>query len=100
MADRAAFEPTLVPAATTESKRHEQSRRRALRIAIRQTERAELYLVAIESLGLNDEDVDHAVEDLLRGLRLLRLHLVREREGRHAGRRDLPPRLATRLASG
>ncbi len=98
MADRATFQPTLVRELEQGSKRQEQSRRRELRIAIRQTERAELYLVAIESLRLDDEDVDQAVEDLLRGIRLLRQHLVREREGRRASKRGSTQRLAAPLA--
>jgi hypothetical protein len=59
------------------SKRSDQHRRRNLRIAIRQLERAELYLVAIYSLDLAEEGVEGAVDDLIRDLRGLHQHLVR-----------------------
>jgi hypothetical protein len=61
------------------SNRVEQLRRRNLRIAIRQLERAELYLVAVDSLELDDEGTEEGIEDLLRLLRGLQHHLVRLR---------------------
>jgi hypothetical protein len=61
------------------SNRAEQLRRRNLRIAIRQLERAELYLVAVDSLELDDEGTEEGIEDLLRLLRGLQHHLVRLR---------------------
>jgi len=65
--------------AGTRSSRQEPHRRRNLRIAIRQLERAELYLVALYSLDLLDEGIEDAVDDLVRDLRGLRQHLVRSR---------------------
>jgi hypothetical protein len=59
------------------SKQSDPHRRRNLRIAIRQLERAELYLVALYSLDLGEEGVEGAVDDLIRDLRGLRQHLVR-----------------------
>ncbi|MGA7911265.1 MAG: hypothetical protein WB682_01915 [Candidatus Dormiibacterota bacterium] len=59
------------------SKRPDPHRRRNLRIAIRQLERAELYLVALYSLDLAEEGVEGSVDDLIRDLRGLRQHLVR-----------------------
>ena len=61
------------------SKRSDPHRRRNLRIAIRQLERAELYLVALYSLDMAQEGVEGAVDDLLRDLRGLRQRLVRSR---------------------
>ena len=69
----------LSPASVQESSRIGQLRRRNLRIAIRQLERAELYLVAAESLELDDEGAEATVQDLLRQLRGLQHHLVRLR---------------------
>jgi hypothetical protein len=66
-------------AAGTRSARQDPHRRRNLRIAIRQLERAELYLVAFYSLDLGDEGIEGAVDDLVRDVRGLRQHLVRSR---------------------
>jgi hypothetical protein len=63
--------------ASRPSKRSDPQRRRNLRIAIRQLERAELYLVALHSLDLAEEGVEGAVDDVIRDLRGLRQHLVR-----------------------
>ena len=43
-----------------------QYRRRNLRIAIRQLERAELYLVALYSLDMAEDGVESAVDNLIR----------------------------------
>lgn len=61
------------------AKREEQALRRNLRIAIKQLERAELYLVALYSLDLGEEGVQGVVDDLVRDVRGLRQHLVRTR---------------------
>jgi len=66
-------------AAVSRSARQDPHRRRNLRIAIRQLERAELYLVALYSLGLGDEGIQGAVDDLVRDVRGLRQHFVRNR---------------------
>ena len=61
------------------AKREEQALRRDLRIAIKQLERAELYLVALYSLELGEEGVVGFVDDLVRDVRGLRQHLVHSR---------------------
>ena len=66
-------------AAGTRPARQDSHRRRNLRIAIRQLERAELYLVALHSVDLGDEGIEGAVDDLVRDVRGLRQHLVRNR---------------------
>ncbi len=59
-----------------DQRRASQYRRRNLRIAIRQLERAELYVVALGSLDLRDEGIDVSVEQLLDELRSLRHYLL------------------------
>jgi hypothetical protein len=58
-------------------RRDDQQHRRNLRIAIRQLERAELYLVALYSLDIAGEGVEERVDDLIRDLRGLRQDLAR-----------------------
>jgi len=60
-----------------DSKRADAYRRRNLRIAIRQLERAELYLVALYSLDVDDFDAETDVDDLLSNLRSLHRRLLR-----------------------
>lgn len=67
--------PGLGPT-TEQRRRDEQQRRRNLRIAIRQVERAELYLVALYSLGLEDDDAEASVDDLTGRLRALQRYLL------------------------
>ena len=57
-------------------RRDDQQRRRNLRIAIRQLERAELYIVALYSLNLEDREAEVHVDDLLGRLRSLRQYLL------------------------
>lgn len=57
-------------------RREDQQRRQNLRIAIRQLERAELYMVALYSLNLEDREAEANVDDLLGRLRSLRQHLL------------------------
>lgn len=57
-------------------RRHDQLRRRNLRIAIRQLERAELYIVALYSLNLEDREAEAHVDDLLGRMRSLRQYLL------------------------
>jgi hypothetical protein len=61
------------------ARREEQALRRNRRIAIKQLERAELYIVALYSLDLGEEAVQGVVDDLVRDVRGLRQHLVRSR---------------------
>jgi hypothetical protein len=62
-----------------QSRRDEQLMRRNLRIAVRQAERAELYLHALESLDLADDVVTERVADLQQSLRALQTYLIRKR---------------------
>lgn len=79
MAERAIFRiPRLGPTAE-ERKRAAQHLRRDLRIAIRQLERAELYLVALYSLDLGDIGVDQCLDGLVRDIRGLRQALIQTR---------------------
>jgi hypothetical protein len=57
-------------------KRNDQQHRHNLRIAIRQLERAELYLVALYSLHLEDRDAEATVDELIQRLRGLEQHLL------------------------
>jgi hypothetical protein len=78
MAEQALSRMAASPTAE-QRERADQQRRRNLRIAIRQLERAELYLVALYSLDLDDRDTKASVEDLVQRLRALERHLVRQR---------------------
>lgn len=51
-----------------------------LRAAIRQLERAELYLDAVGALDVDDRDADHALRRLRADLEALRRHLTAVRE--------------------
>lgn len=59
-----------------DQRRASQYRKRSLRIAIRQLERAELYVVGLTSLELSDELVDESIEQLLDHLHSLRQYLL------------------------
>ena len=59
--------------------RSEAERRRVLRIAVRQLERADLYLAAVLSLDLGDEDSEGGIEQIRDDVEMLRRHLVDER---------------------
>jgi hypothetical protein len=81
MADKALLEVVAERAPLLRTRRDDQLARRNLRIALRQVERAELYLHALESLDLGDEVVGEMVTDLLRSLRALQSYLIRKRNG-------------------
>ena len=55
----------------------DQNRRRNLRIAMRQLERAELYIVAMRSLDVEDQTATELGEDLLQHVRSLKHYLLR-----------------------
>ena len=57
-------------------RRDDQERRRNLRIAIRQLERAELYLIALYSLNLEGTGAPKHVDDLVGRVRALQRSLV------------------------
>jgi hypothetical protein len=76
MAEHALFRMPRVGPTSEERKREDQQRRRNLRIAIRQLERAELYLVALYSLELDDRAAEASVDDLIGRMRSLQRHLL------------------------
>lgn len=78
MADRALFR---MPATSTVegARRQDQEQRRNLRIAIRQLERAELYLVALYSLNLDDSEAEVSLDDIIRRVRSLRRTFAQRR---------------------
>jgi len=76
MAEHALFRIPKVEPTAEQRKRQDQHHRRNLRIAIRQLERAELYLVALYSLELDDRAAEASVDDLVGRLRSLQRYLV------------------------
>ncbi len=50
--------------------------RKVLRIAVRQLERADLYLGAVSALELADADAELAIDELREDVESLRRHLV------------------------
>ncbi len=56
-------------------------RRQVLRAAIRQLERAELYLAAVACMELDDRPAQRAVDRLRADLDALRRHLIELRSG-------------------
>lgn len=61
-------------------KRADQYLRKNLRIAIRQLERAELYLNAVEAMDLEDHQIDNHVREIVGQLRGLRRYLAERRQ--------------------
>jgi hypothetical protein len=76
MAEHALFRIPKVGPTAEQRKRQDQQHRRNLRIAIRQLERAELYLVALYSLELDDREAEASVDDLVGRLRSLKRYLL------------------------
>ena len=76
MADSAHFQLDGLVRKAYDRDRVDQHRRRNLRMAVRQLERAELYVVALYSLDLGDKAADAAVGDLIQGLRGLQRYLL------------------------
>jgi hypothetical protein len=80
MAEKALFGMPRVPLTADRQRRQEQQQhRRSLRIAIRQLERAELYLVALHSLDLDDPEAEASVDDIVQRIRLLERTFVQRR---------------------
>ena len=75
MADKALFVIGPMGPTPEQRQREDQHRRRNLRIAIRQLERAELYLVALYSLKLEDKQAELKADELIQRLRSLRHYL-------------------------
>jgi hypothetical protein len=75
MAENALFQMPRVEPTAEQRKREDQRRRRDLRTAVRQLERAELYVVALHSLNLEDREAKAGVDDLLGRLRSLERYL-------------------------
>ena len=76
MAEHALFRIPRAEPTAEQRKRQDQQHRRNLRIAIRQLERAELYLVALYSLELDDRDAEASVDDLIGRMRSLQRYLL------------------------
>jgi hypothetical protein len=76
MAEHALFRIRGAEPTAEQRKRQDQHRRRNLRIAIRQLERAELYLVALYSLELDDRAAEASADDLVGRIRSLQRYLV------------------------
>lgn len=68
---------TLGTRSGEDRRRADAHRRRTLRIAIRQLERAELYLVALYSLDIDELCAEEDVDGLVQQLRLLHQHLLK-----------------------
>jgi hypothetical protein len=75
MADSAQFQFDGLVRKANHRDHAEEQRRRNLRIALRQLERAELYLVALYSLDVADANVEGSADELLRGVRGLQRYL-------------------------
>ena len=60
-------------------RRTDGEQRQVLRIAVRQLERADLYLGAAVALELGDEDLQDAIDEIRDDLEALRKRLVDER---------------------
>lgn len=58
------------------SKATRQLRMRKLRIGIRQLERAEMYIVAVRSLELDEDEITESVDELIEHVRALRRYLL------------------------
>jgi hypothetical protein len=78
MADKALL-PFRRVANPVDQRLRDQHQRRNLRIAIRQLERAELYLQALYSLELDDREAYRTVDDIVQRLRDLRRYLAERR---------------------
>jgi len=76
MAEHALFRTPRAEPTAEQRKRQDQHHRRNLRIAIRQLERAELYLVALYSLQLDDRTAEASVDDLIGRMRSLQRYLL------------------------
>jgi len=79
MAERALFRVGRIGATAEQRRREDQFRRKNLRIAIRQLERAELYLVAVDSLDLEDDEAEKSAREIVEHLRGLRRYLSNKR---------------------
>jgi len=63
------------------STRTAREQRLVLRVAMRQLERAEIYLVAVAYMELDDQEAKRAVNQLRTDLESLRRHLGERRDG-------------------
>ena len=79
MAEKAFVRLPGVAQTTAQRRREDQLVRKNLRIAIRQLERAELYLDAVDALDLGDDEVDRTVRGIVEQLRALRRYLSARR---------------------
>jgi hypothetical protein len=79
MAERALFRIARSGPTAEQSRRADSYQRKNLRIAIRQLERAELYLNAVDALDLEDDQVAKGVREVVGQLRALRRYLTERR---------------------
>jgi outer membrane PBP1 activator LpoA protein len=79
MAEKAFVRLPGIAQTSAQRRREDQLLRKNLRIAIRQLERAELYLDAIDSLNLDDDEVDRTVRRIVGNLQALRRYLSTRR---------------------
>ena len=79
MADRALFGTAPARPTAEQQRLEDREQRRNLRIAIRQLERAELYLVALYSLDLAVPEAEASVDDIVQRIRSLQRSLVQRR---------------------
>jgi outer membrane PBP1 activator LpoA protein len=79
MAEKAFVRLPGIAQTSAQRRREDQLLRKNLRIAIRQLERAELYLDAIDSLNLDDDEVDRTVRRIVGNLQALRRYLSARR---------------------
>ena len=82
MEDRPLFGIPHIGPSAEQRRRDDQYLRRNLRIAVRQLERAQLYLDSLESLNLDDREVDVTVRDITARLRALGRYLSERKAGR------------------
>jgi hypothetical protein len=64
--------------------RTEGEQRQVLRAAIRQVERAEIYMAAVAHMALDDRAVERTVRQLCGDLDILRRHLIEQRGRIHS----------------
>jgi hypothetical protein len=75
MAEHELFRTSRAERTAEQRKRQDQLHGRNLRIAIGQLERAELYVVALYSLELDDRAAEASVDDLIGRMRSLQRYL-------------------------
>lgn len=80
MAQQSLFRISPSGPTAEQRRREDSSQRKNLRIAIRQLERAELYLNAVDAIDLDDNEVEKHLRDVIGQLRALRRYLAERRQ--------------------